>query len=171
MHEVSDTHDTDRRTGESSMATAGISDHLDPSQRSASGLVAYPPWRAEPTAMQEVGELQDTADSSAPERESVAVTVHCRPFQASASVRYVVGVTYSPTAMHQLADGQETALSCPFGRPSAVVVLRQHGWTTAHSRPSADGDARGLTSADPGAPTAIVTFRQKAAATVPAITT
>jgi hypothetical protein len=122
-------------------------DHDLPSHTSAKG--PPPTDVTDPTAMQNVADVQETPDSplmTAPGGLGVFSTDHEVPFPASASVTCApVGPSRFPTAIQALGEVQETADSCPWGVSGLGV-----GWT-AQARLPADAPGPGWRAAGPGA--------------------
>lgn len=89
----------------------------------------FVPAPIEPTAVQAVGDEHEMPSSAATDASGRLSTAHDAPSQRSAKSPFGP----DPTAMHQLADGHDTAVSWPAGKVGAGTDC-----TTQPDAPAAD---------------------------------
>ena len=124
----------------------------------AAGLLKVPSDRmVPPTAWQEDGLTQDTAVrllSMPPAGFGGVARRQAVPSHVSASGRRVMSLRlYQPTAMHQVAVGQDTARNTPLG--AAVVA---EAWPTARPGSSPAAQATAASSMRPGIVRGLIRF-------------
>src|SRR5215472_16914066 len=125
MQTAAELHDIPANPEPIDPAGAGVTwtRQLVPSHRSASGTLVPELSRLAPPAVHAVAEGQDTAKNSAtagPAGLGVAWTRQLVPSHRSASAVVPVASVWAPTAVHAVAEVQETAKKPLSGRPSGL---------------------------------------------------
>jgi hypothetical protein len=128
VHALAEAHDTPFNTLNVAPAGTGTDwrTHCVPFHRSANGTRFPEPLMKYPTAVHAVADVQETAEKAvvvAPAGLGVALTVQVLPFHRSANGRAGPEESLeSPTAMHAVAVGHDTARNAAKTAPVGLGV-------------------------------------------------